>query len=122
MNDTQIQPTALTLHERSRILEIAFADGASFRLPFEFLRVHSPSAEVQGHSPEEATLPFGKREVTITSLRPCGHYAVQPVFSDGHETGLFSWAYLRRLGQEQEKLWNAYLEKLQAAGLSREAA
>lgn len=122
MNDPKTQPTALTLHERSRVLEVGFADGASFRLPFEFLRVHSPSAEVQGHSPEEATLPFGKREVTITALRPCGQYAVQPVFSDGHETGLYSWAYLRRLGEEQEKLWSAYLEKLQAAGLSREAA
>lgn len=114
-------PTEITLHAASRVLEIAFDDGASFRLPFEFLRVYSPSAEVRGHGPGQETLQVGKREVTITRLDPVGYYAVQPVFSDGHASGIFSWTYLYELGQEQERLWGEYLAQVDAAGASRDA-
>jgi DUF971 family protein len=114
-------PTDITLHAASRVLEIHFDDGAVFKLPFEFLRVYSPSAEVRGHGPGQETLQVGKREVTITRLDPVGYYAVQPVFSDGHSSGIFSWTYLYELGQEQEQLWAAYLEQLEAAGASRDA-
>jgi len=116
------QPTALTLHSASRVLEIAFDDGKIFRLPFEFMRVFSPSAEVRGHGAGQETLQVGKRDVTITELKPVGYYAVQPLFSDGHSTGLFSWTYLYDLGRDQEKLWRRYLERLAAAGASRDAA
>jgi DUF971 family protein len=113
-------PTAITLHQKSRVLEIAFADGRSFRLPYEFLRVHSPSAEVRGHGPGQEVLQTGKREVEIRALEPVGSYAVQPVFSDGHSTGIFSWDYLYEIGETQEKLWAQYLAKLQASGASRD--
>ena len=114
-------PVELTLHGRSRVLEIAFDDGARFRLPFELLRVCSPSAEVQGHGPGQETLQTGKREVDIVALDPVGHYAVRPTFSDGHDSGLYSWDYLYRLGAEQDRRWADYLARLQAAGLDRDA-
>jgi DUF971 family protein len=113
-------PTGITLHQKSRVLEIAFADGRSFRLPYEFLRVYSPSAEVRGHGPGQEVLQVGKRNVEIRSLEPVGSYAVQPQFSDGHSTGIYSWDYLYELGETQEKLWSQYLEKLKAANASRE--
>ncbi len=113
-------PTAITLHTTSRVLEIAFDDGAVFRLPFELLRVFSPSAEVRGHGPGQETLQVGKRDVTITRLDPVGHYAVQPVFSDGHASGIYSWSYLHELGREQARLWAEYLAQLEAAGASRD--
>lgn len=120
--DVAPQPTDITLHAKSRVLEIAFADGRVFRLPFEFLRVFSPSAEVKGHGPGQETLQVGKRDVTITRLDPVGYYAVQPVFSDGHESGIFSWSYLYELGSTQERLWQEYLDRLAAAGGSRDPA
>jgi DUF971 family protein len=113
-------PTGITLHQKSRVLELAFADGRTFRLPYEFLRVHSPSAEVRGHGPGQEVLQTGKRDVGIVSLEPVGSYAVQPVFSDGHSTGIYSWDYLYELGETQAKLWEKYLAKLAAAGASRD--
>ena len=113
-------PSSITLHQKSRVLEIAFDDGKTFRLPYEFLRVHSPSAEVQGHGPGQEVLQAGKRKVEIRSIEPVGSYAVQPAFSDGHATGIYSWEYLRHLGDSQEQLWQAYLEKLAKAGASRD--
>lgn len=114
-------PTALVVHRRSRVLEVAFAGGASFRIPFEMMRIYSPSAEVQGHGPGQEILQTGKREVEITALEPVGHYAVQPRFSDGHETGIYSWDYLHFLGSEQERLWKDYESRLAAAGIGRDA-
>jgi DUF971 family protein len=108
------------LHTVSRLLEIAFDDGASFRLPFEFLRVYSPSAEVRGHGPGQEVLQVGKRDVMIGDLRSVGHYAIQPVFSDGHDSGIYAWDYLYELGANQQQLWNDYVERLSAAGASRE--
>lgn len=109
-------PTAFTVHSRSGTLEVAFSDGANFQLPFEFLRVYSPSAEVRGHGPGQEVLQIGKRDVRITALAPVGNYAVQPTFSDGHDTGLYAWAYLYSLGMHQRSLWAAYLERLEKAG------
>ena len=114
-------PTALTLHQSSRVLEIAFADGRSFRLPYELLRVYSPSAEVRGHGPGQETLQVGKREVGIEKVEPVGHYAIQPTFSDGHASGIYSWDYLYDLGDRQEELWQRYLDRLAEAGASRDA-
>ena len=114
------QPTALTLHQASRALEISFDDGANFRLPFEFMRVYSPSAEVQGHGPGQEVLQTGKREVGITAIDAVGHYAVQPSFSDGHNTGIFSWDYLYRLGAEMDQRWQRYLQRLEDAGATRD--
>ncbi len=114
-------PTEITLHQQSRVLEIAFDDGARYKLPFEFLRVYSPSAEVRGHMPGQERLQVGKRNVTITRLDPVGYYAVQPVFSDGHASGIYSWTYLYELGREHERLWAEYLAQLEAAGASRDA-
>jgi DUF971 family protein len=113
-------PTALTVHKQSRILEIAFDDGAAFSLPFEFLRVYSPSAEVRGHGQGQEVLQTGKRNVLITALDPVGNYAVQPHFSDGHNTGIYTWEYLHSLGTNQPQLWEDYLVRLEAAGLTRE--
>jgi DUF971 family protein len=113
-------PTEIKLHQKSRLMEIVFSDGRAFRLPYEFLRVHSPSAEVRGHGPGQEVLQTGKRAVEIRSLEPVGSYAVQPVFSDGHSTGIYSWEYLYELGDNQERLWSAYLNKLAAAGATRE--
>jgi DUF971 family protein len=119
---TAPNPTALTLHQASRVLSISFDDGAQFNIPFELMRVYSPSAEVQGHGPGQETLQSGKRDVGITDLQPVGHYAVQPTFSDGHNSGIFSWAYLYRLGQEEAALWQQYEARLAAAGATRETA
>jgi DUF971 family protein len=113
-------PTEIKLHQRSRAMEVTFADGKIFRLPYEFLRVYSPSAEVRGHGPGQEVLQTGKQAVEITALEPVGSYAVQPAFSDGHSTGIFSWDYLYHLGQNQEKMWQEYLAKLKAAGASRD--
>jgi DUF971 family protein len=113
-------PTEIKLHQKSRVMEIAFSDGRTFRLPYEFLRVHSPSAEVRGHGPGQEVLQVGKRAVDIRSVEPVGSYAVQPVFSDGHSTGIYSWDYLYELGSRQEELWSKYLEKLGQAGASRD--
>ena len=114
------QPTALTLHQQSRVLEIGFDDGQLFRLPFELLRVYSPSAEVAGHGPGQEVLQTGQRDVTITNLASIGNYAIQPQFSDGHESGIFSWSYLYELGQRQQVLWENYLQRLAAAGADRD--
>lgn len=113
-------PTDITVHAVSRVLEVSFSDGAAFKLPFEFLRVFSPSAEVRGHGPGQETLQVGKREVTITRLDPVGHYAIQPVFSDGHASGIYSWGYLYEIGRDQDALWAGYLAQLEAAGASRD--
>lgn len=110
------QPTGLTVHNKSRILEISFDDGAVFKLPFELLRVYSPSAEVKGHGAGQEVLQVGKRDVGIAGIEPVGNYAVQPTFSDGHNTGLYTWDYLYKLGAEQEQLWRDYLGRLHAAG------
>ena len=114
-------PESLTLHGASRVLEIGFADGAVFRLPFELMRIYSPSAEVQGHGPGQEVLQTGKREVDIVSLEPVGNYAVKPTFSDGHDSGIYSWDYLYFLGKEQAKLWDDYERRLQEAGVGRDA-
>jgi DUF971 family protein len=113
------RPTDIQLHQKSRVLELGYADGTSFRLPCEFLRVYSPSAEVRGHGPGQDKLQIGKEDVNITEIEPVGHYAVKLVFSDGHDTGIFDWDYLYNLGVEQEQLWAEYLEKLAAAGHTR---
>jgi DUF971 family protein len=114
-------PTALTVHNQSRILEISFSDGVAFKIPFELMRVYSPSAEVQGHGPGQEVLQTGKREVNVVELEPIGNYAVKPVFSDGHESGIFSWDYLYFLGSEQARLWAEYVQRLEAAGMQRDA-
>jgi DUF971 family protein len=113
-------PTEITLHQKSRVLEISFSDGSRFELPYEFLRVYSPSAEVRGHGPGQEVLQAGKKDVDILSLDPVGSYAVQPRFSDGHATGIYSWDYLHELGVNRESLWRDYLERLKAAGARRE--
>jgi DUF971 family protein len=114
------QPTEIKLHQKSRVLEISFEDGRSFRLPYEFLRVHSPSAEVRGHGPGQEVLQTGKKEVDIARAEPVGSYAIQLCFSDGHETGIYSWDLLYQLGEEQEPMWRHYLERMEQAGASRE--
>ena len=112
----------MKLHQVSRVLELVFPNGRHFRLPYEFLRVHSPSAEVRGHGPGQETLQTGKRDVTITEVEPVGHYALRPTFSDGHSTGLYSWEYLYELGERQDEMWRRYLERLAAAGAKRDPA
>ena len=114
-------PQSITVHSASRVLEVGFSDGAEFRIPFELMRVYSPSAEVQGHGPGQEVLQTGKREVTLTGLEPVGNYAVQPAFSDGHDTGIFSWDYLYFLGSRQDQLWADYNARLAAAGVTRDA-
>ena len=114
-------PQALTVHSQSRVLEVSFSDGAHFRIPFELMRVYSPSAEVQGHGPGQETLQTGKRDVDLESLEPVGNYAVQPRFSDGHDTGIFSWDYLYFLGAQQERLWQDYADRLEVAHADRDA-
>ncbi len=109
-------PSALTVHQKSRVLEITFDEGATFLLPFELLRVYSPSAEVRGHGAGQEVLQLGKRDVGITALDPVGNYAIQPHFTDGHNTGLYSWELLYKLGQEQDALWQDYMQRLHAAG------
>lgn len=118
---TTPSPTALTLRTQSRVLEISFDDGSDFSLPFELLRVYSPSAEVRGHGAGQEVLQTGKRNVQITDVEPVGNYAVKPVFSDGHDSGLYSWDYLYWLGENQDQLWEDYLQRLEAAGHTRES-
>jgi len=115
------QPTEIKLHQKSRVLEIAFADGAAFQLPCEFLRVYSPSAEVRGHGPGQEVLQVGKKDVEITRVEPVGSYAVQFTFSDGHDTGIYSWDLLYDYGKRQEEMWRHYLKRMEEAGASREA-
>lgn len=113
-------PTELKLRLTSRLLSLTFDDGAQFELSFEYLRVHSPSAEVRGHGAGQEVLQTGKRDVTVTAINPVGHYAVQLVFDDGHDSGLYSWSYLYELGRDQAAKWQAYLDRLESAGYSRE--
>ena len=113
-------PQAITLHGASRVLEVGFSDGSTFRIPFELMRVYSPSAEVRGHGPGQEVLQTGKQHVDILSLEPVGSYAVQPHFSDGHATGIYSWDYLYEIGSNRESMWRSYLERLKAAGAKRE--
>ncbi|PUE32157.1 hypothetical protein B9Z35_00960 [Limnohabitans sp. Jir61] len=115
-------PQDITVHGASRVLEVSFADGASFRIPFELMRVYSPSAEVQGHGPGQEVLQTGKRLVDLEGLEPIGNYAIKPTFSDGHDSGLFTWEYLYFLGSEQDQLWADYERRLQASGTDRDAA
>ena len=115
-------PQDITVHGASRVLEVSFADGATFRIPFELMRVYSPSAEVQGHGPGQEVLQTGKRLVDLEGLEPIGNYAIKPTFSDGHDSGLFTWEYLYFLGSEQDQLWADYERRLQAAGTDRDAA
>lgn len=119
MSDTPI-PTEIKLHQKSRRLEVAFSDGRTFSLPYEFLRVFSPSAEVRGHGPGQEVLQVGKRNVDIVSMDPVGSYAVQPTYSDGHATGIYAWDYLYSLGVDQDRLWRDYLQKLAATGRDRD--
>jgi len=114
-------PTELTVHSQSKALEVAFSDGSRFRIPFELMRIYSPSAEVQGHGPGQEVLQTGKREVDLVGLEPVGNYAVQPSFSDGHDSGIFSWDLLYFLGSEQNRLWADYQQRLEAAGVDRDA-
>jgi DUF971 family protein len=115
-------PTEIVVHSQSRRLEIAFGDDERYFLDFEFLRVHSPSASVQGHGPGQEVLQVGKRDVTISAVEPVGHYAIKPTFSDGHDSGIFTWKYLRELGRNRDAMWAKYLQRLQAAGESRNPA
>lgn len=107
------QPTEITLHQQSRQLEIAFADGMRYRLSFEFLRVHSPSAEVRGHGPGQEVLQTGKQNVKVLGVEPVGSYAMKIIFDDGHDSGLYTWEYLRHLGEHQDALWQEYLRRLE---------
>jgi len=116
MNTAMPQPTDLAVRQKSRILEIAFDDGKTFSIPFELMRVYSPSAEVMGHGPGQETLQVGKREVSVTGVEPVGNYAIKPLFDDGHGSGIFTWAYLYKLGSEQDTLWADYMGRLHAAG------
>jgi len=120
MNKAAPRPTEIKLHQKSRILEVAFDDDKRFSLPCEYLRVFSPSAEVRGHGPGQEVLQVGKRDVEIKDIEPVGAYAVKLVFSDGHDTGLYSWDYLYDLGETQESSWKSYLARLQQAGASRD--
>jgi len=117
-----VTPTNIVLHNRSRLLELTFEDGRTYKLPYEFLRVHSPSAEVRGHGPGQETLQVGKRDVSITEVEPVGQYAIRPTFSDGHNSGIFSWDYLYEIAVGHDRMWNDYLHRLEAAGASREPA
>ena len=119
---TGAPPQSMTVHAKSRVLELVYLDGAHFRIPFELMRVYSPSAEVQGHGPGQEVLQTGKRAVEMTALEPVGNYAVQPTFSDGHSSGIFSWDYLYFLGTQQTQLWADYNARLLAAGMERDAS
>jgi DUF971 family protein len=114
------QPTEIRLHQKSRLLEISFADGSTFSLPCEFLRVYSPSAEVRGHGPGQEVLQVGKKNVEITKVEPVGSYAIQLTFSDGHDTGIYSWDLLHDYGRRQKEMWEGYLRRMTDAGASRE--
>lgn len=113
-------PTEVRLRQQSGLLAVSFADGSNFELPFEYLRVYSPSAEVRGHGPGQEVLQTGKENVRITRLEPVGHYALRIVFDDGHDTGLYTWNYLYQLGAERDRRWQAYLDRLSAAGYARQ--
>ena len=121
MTDTP-KPTEINLHKKSRILEITFADGEHFEFSCEFLRVHSPSAEVQGHGPGQGVLQLDKENVAINKIEPVGSYAIQPSFDDGHDTGIYSWETLYDMGKNKDKYWQEYLQKLEAAGHQRKQA
>lgn len=114
-------PVSLTVHQQSRVLEVGYDDGQVFRIPFELMRVYSPSAEVQGHGPGQEVLQTGKREVGIADIEPVGNYGVKPRFTDGHESGIFTWDYLYQLGREEAQLWADYNARLLAAGVDRDA-
>jgi DUF971 family protein len=116
------KPTEINLHQKSRVLELKFDDGAHFELSYEFLRVHSPSAEVQGHGPGQGVLQLAKEGVMITRVDPVGSYAIQPHFDDGHDTGIYSWDTLYDMGKNRDKYWQEYLQKLEAAGYQRKQA
>jgi DUF971 family protein len=120
MSTSTPQPTDIKLHQKSRVLEISFADGKTFRLPCEFLRVYSPSAEVRGHGPGQEVLQVGKKNVEISHIEPAGSYAIQFTFTDGHDTGIYSWELLYEYGLHQEQMWQHYLKRLEEAGASRE--
>lgn len=119
MTEKTNKPTDIKLHQKSRVLEIAFEDGKEFKLPCEYLRCFSPSAEVRGHGPGQETLQVGKENVNITGIEPVGNYAVVLKFDDGHDSGIYSWETLYDLGENQEKYWADYLQKLEAAGHKR---
>ncbi len=115
-------PENLVIHQESRVLEVTYTGGETIRIPLELMRVYSPSAEVRGHGQGQEVLQSGKREVTIVSVQPVGNYAIQPTFSDGHDSGLYTWDYLRHLGVDQDTLWAEYLARLEAAGRGRDDA
>ena len=121
MTPADPRPLEIKLRSKSRLLEVAFEDGRSFELPFEYLRVYSPSAEVRGHGPGQETLQLGKHDVLVRSVEPVGNYAVRLVFDDGHNSGIYTWAYLYELGRDQDALWQRYLQRLRDAGLDRDA-
>ena len=114
-----MKPTAIKLHKVSRLLELGFEDGSTFKLPLEYLRVYSPSAEVQGHGPGQEVLQIGKEDVNVDSIEPMGHYAIKLVFDDNHDSGIYSWDYLYELGVTYEERWQDYLERLEAGGHKR---
>ncbi len=120
MESNSPRPSEIKLHQKSRVLEISFADGKIFQLPCEFLRVYSPSAEVRGHGPGQEVLQPGKKNVEVTHIEPVGNYAIRLTFSDGHSTGIFSWDVLYEYGLRQQEMWQRYLERLEQAGASRE--
>lgn len=120
MDKESPQPVLIKLHQKSRILEISFSDGQNFDLSCELLRVYSPSAEVKGHGPGQSVLQTGKENVSIEKVEPVGHYAVKLIFNDGHNTGLYSWAYLYNLGENKDELWKDYLQGLEDAGYQRQ--
>jgi DUF971 family protein len=120
MDTNTPRPTEIKLHQKSRVLEIEFADGKTFSLPCEFLRVYSPSAEVRGHGPGQEVLQTGKRNIEITAIEPVGTYAIQPRFSDGHDTGIYSWDLLYDYGLHHDEMWQHYLQRMEKAGASRE--
>lgn len=115
-----MKPTNINLHKLSRILELSFEDGSTFRLPLEYLRVYSPSAEVQGHGPGQEVLQVGKQDVNVNEIEPIGHYAIKLAFDDNHDTGIYSWSYLYELGKTYEERWQHYLQRLEEAGHKRQ--
>jgi DUF971 family protein len=120
LDESTPAPTEIKLHQKSRLLEITFTDGKRFELPYELLRVYSPSAEVRGHGPGQEVLQVGKKDIDITQVEPVGSYAVQLVFSDGHDSGLYSWDYFYSLGMQQDEKWRHYLQRIKEAGATRE--
>tara|TARA_R110002049_G_scaffold41861_3_gene125471 strand:- start:1266 stop:1691 length:426 start_codon:yes stop_codon:yes gene_type:complete len=122
LDSTTPKPTGITVHRKSKELELRFDDGSVFHLPFEFLRVFSPSAEVRGHGPGQEVLQLGKRDVDILAVEPVGNYAIRPRFDDGHDSGLYSWDYLYELGSRSDQMWQQYLDELDRTGGSRDPA